>query len=157
MTDAVEGEDKITWQTLWGLAIARLIANRGHPLAQFFLAPWHDPVAAGVVDSALNCERRLPGLGPRFITELCELNDFDMLLQKLAELYVLGWLCALKWPEGAHFAHEPQSPVSGKRPELVVDTADGRLVFEVKAPKLADFRRARSENPIQLVGRMASK
>jgi hypothetical protein len=157
-------DEKRIGADLWGLAAARLMANRDHPLAPFFLAPWHDPVASGVVGSALACEQRIPGLGKRFIAELCEAGrgagaseQFDMLLQKLAELYILGWLCMVKWPDGAVFDHEPKSPVSGKRPELVVDTASGRFVFEVKTPKLAQFRRERSDKPVQLLGRIVPK
>ena len=80
-----------------------------------------------------------------------------MLLQKLAELYILAWLCALRWPDGTTFQHEPASPTTGKRPELLIATPQGRLLFEVKAPNLTKFRKERGSKSLQLVGRIVPK
>jgi hypothetical protein len=108
------------------------------------------------------CELAAPGLGFQLMTELGNIpyaqgpkgeQVFEHLLQKLIEVVVLRTLVSVDWPEGTTFQHEPQNPVTKKRPEFVVETPDHVYAFEVKCPGLLEHQRNRARNPQQIPAR----
>lgn len=126
----------------------------------FSMLPPH-PLVRSIVDACAECERKLPGLGSRFIEELAKISGkekhephFDQLLQKLAEVLVLRQLLSLNWPVGTQFQHEPAVSANGKRPELRVLTPKSNFLFEVKTPSLLEHIRARRMNAVQVAGRV---
>jgi hypothetical protein len=46
----------------------------------------------------------------------------------------------MRWSEEARFEYEPTNPVTNKKPEFLVETADHLYLFEVKCPALIDHQ-----------------
>lgn len=119
------------------------------------------PFARSIVNAAVDCEEKVPGLGHSLIADLGRIGGidhhephYDQLMQKLAEILVLRQLLSLDWPEGTTFEHEPAAIAGGKRPELKVNSPGQTYLFEVKTPSLLAHARQRNENGVQAAVRI---
>lgn len=153
--------DQETWSSLLieaGSSIGG--AKRWHWFSYHFSILPLRPLGHSIVGACFDCEKKLPGLGFRFIKDIAAIcgkerhePHLEQLIQKLAELLVLRKLLTLDWPAGTSFQHEPAVSFDGKRPELRVVTPDRNFLFEVKTPSLLEHIRARRANPYQVAGR----
>lgn len=128
------------------------LKGRGHPLA------------AGVIDCALEAEARMPGYAPRIVNRIASIAgrerhvpDWEQLLTILAELHVIAQICRWNWPDGALFIEEPRMPGSGRNPELSVQVNGHTYAYEVKAPAIFAHAEARGSNPTQIASRYADQ
>lgn len=129
---------------------------------QFLAEPEHlqPPFLSPMVEALLSCDAVIPGFATRFFDEIATIGgrekdegQYEQLLQRLAELFVIRRAVTFEWPGGATFAWEPTPSGSRKNPELTVTTA-GRIVgIEVKAPALFKHRKLRQSQPVQLPAR----
>lgn len=125
----------------------------------FSFLPPH-PVAARIVECACECEDHLAGLGATFLSQIARLggrnrntDDYQAILQVMAEMLVLARAFRLEWPGKPEFLYEPRGR-QGKRPELLIRSGGRRFMLEVKAPSLHSHQRQRSQNGFQVPGRM---
>ncbi|HVR90561.1 MAG TPA: hypothetical protein VHG29_05665 [Novosphingobium sp.] len=108
-------------------------------------------------------EQRLPHAGTQLVRELADIRyvptaddrsawqaGFEQLVQKFAEILVARVLLEAEWPAGTIFAFEPLNPVTGARPEILIDTPDRQWLFEVKCPAFIDYQMRRAMNGKQL-------
>tara|TARA_R110000787_G_scaffold286432_1_gene404936 strand:- start:12529 stop:13524 length:996 start_codon:yes stop_codon:yes gene_type:complete len=109
------------------------------------------------------CDAKLPGAGERFVHELADVRyvptrddpdkwrkGYEQLVQKLAEILVTRIILDAAWPAGTTFQIEPANPVTGSRPDLVVDTPNRQWLFEVKCPSFIDHQERRAERGHQM-------
>jgi hypothetical protein len=119
-----------------------------------------------LLDALRDIDRRAPAVGTRLITALATIRyvptredaaawraGFEQLLQTLAEVRVVRALCVAPWPDGVVFACEPLNPVTGRRPELSIETDDRILLIEVKCPALIDHQDRRAQAEFHLPAR----
>jgi len=109
------------------------------------------------MSSCASINRRAANIGADLLDELVGIggrerdeDQYEQLLQKLAEILVIERVVNCPWPDVTTFLHEPAANPGGPRPELLVSTPDGRLVVEVKTPALFKHIRARAANAVQL-------
>lgn len=108
-------------------------------------------------------DARLRGAGIRFVEELAAIRyvptrddpaawkaGFEQLVQKLGEILVARTLFDSDWPKGTRFALEPTNPVTGAKPEILIDTPAHQWLFEVKCPAFIDYQDRRDANGRQL-------
>lgn len=159
-----EEERRIAWLALFRELGAGVTGQAWHWFAyHLHMLPPH-PFARSIVDAAVDCEEKLPGLGQSLIADLGRIGGidrhephYDQLMQKLAEILVLRQLLILDWPEGTTFEHEPAAIAGGKRPELRVNAPGQTYLFEIKAPSLLEHARQRGENGMQAAARIVDR
>ncbi len=118
---------------------------------------------AKLAEALAACDTRLPGAADRFIRELAETryvasrNDadawqkgYEQLVQKLAEILVTRVVIEAAWPPGTTFSIEPANPVTGGRPDLVVDAPTRLWLFEIKCPSFIRHQAQRASKGQQL-------
>ena len=119
------------------------------------------PFVDSLLDALLAADAVMPGYAARMADSIIQVggremnfNDYEQLLQVLAEIHVAAHLAGAPWPAKTTFADEPVAPGSARNPELVVSAPDVRLGVEVKAPSLLDHEGKRKDRPIQAAGRI---
>ena len=118
---------------------------------------------AQLLEALAAIDDRLPGAGNRFTDELAAIRyvpahddrkswkaGFEQLVQKLGEIVVARTLFEAAWPRGTSFVLEPTNPVTGTRPEILIDTPARQWLFEVKCPAFIDYQDRRDANGRQL-------
>jgi hypothetical protein len=149
--------------TLWDRALAGSIGNTWHWLTFNFTrgtegSRYFTPLT---LNALAQVDEEMPGYAESMLARLEQINgreknmqDYNAILQWLAELLVIHHLVQHPWPSSFSFQMEPTATGSKKNPEMVV-TLDGvgALGVEVKCPNLDSHRRARSTNPWQLNAR----
>lgn len=122
------------------------------------------PLAAGIIDCALEVEARMPGYAARFVDRIASIGgrerhlpDWEQLLTVLAELHVVAQISRWEWPEGAIFVEEPTVAGSDRNPELSVLVDGHTYAYEVKAPAIFAHTEARGSNPTQVSSRYARR
>lgn len=121
------------------------------------------PFGSKLANALGACEARLPGAGERLLLELAQVRyvpgrddpdkwrkGYEQLVKKLAEVLVTRVVVEAAWPDGTTFEIEPANPVTGARPELVVDTPARQWLFEVKCPSFINHQEQRAERGHQL-------
>ncbi len=159
-----EEERRIAWLALLHELGAGVTGQAWHWFAyHLHMLPPH-PFARSIVNAAVDCEEKLPGLGHSLVADLGRIGGidhhephYDQLMQKLAEILVLRKLLILDWPEGTTFEHEPAAIAGGKRPELKVSAPGQTYLFEVKMPSLLAHARQRDENGMQAAARILDR
>ena len=117
-------------------------------------------MAASIVNSCLKVENFIPGFAFKFIENIAAISGstkylphYEQLIQRLAELYIIGKAVDFKWQEGTVFRLEPTIGDSKKNPEITIETPHYIIGIEVKSPSLIQHVNKRNENPIQLSAR----
>lgn len=121
------------------------------------------PFGARLLGALAVIDARLPGAGYRFVEELADIRyvptqddpaawraGFEQLVQKFGEILVARTLFEANWPDGTRFALEPTNPVTGAKPEILIDTPAHQWLFEVKCPAFIDYQDRRDANGRQL-------
>lgn len=121
------------------------------------------PFGSRLLGAVSLIEARLDGAGYRFIEELADIRyvptqddpaawraGFEQLVQKFGEILVARTLFDATWPEGTRFALEPTNPVTGAKPEILIDAPDHQWLFEVKCPAFIEYQDRRDANGRQL-------
>jgi hypothetical protein len=110
-----------------------------------------------IMDALLACDAHLSGFAAAFFDGIADIGgrekdlpQYEQLLQRLAELYVIHRVVTYPWPGGAAFQWEPTAPGGRRNPELTVATEGALVGIEVKAPALADHAARRGTLPTQL-------
>ena len=149
--------------TLWDRALAGSVGNTWHWLTFNFTrgtegSRYFTPLT---LNALAQVDEAMPGYAESMLARLEQINgreknmqDYNAILQWLAELLVIHHLVQHPWPSSFSFQMEPTATGSKKNPEMVV-TLDGvgALGVEVKCPNLDSHRRARSTNTWQLNAR----
>jgi hypothetical protein len=119
------------------------------------------PFVDALLDALMAVDAVMPGYAGRMADSIIQIggrernfDDYEQLLQVLAEIHVAAHVARAPWPTGTTFADEPVAPGSARNPELVVSTPNLRLGVEVKAPCLLDHEGKRKDRPIQAAGRI---
>lgn len=141
----------------------RLTGDRREWLSVHLAASAVTPFGERLLEALAVIEARLSGAGARFVEELAAIRyepraddkaawkaGFEQLVQKLGEIVVVRTLFQADWPEGTTFAIEPPNPVTGARPEILVDMPARQWLFEVKCPAFIDYQDRRDANGRQL-------
>lgn len=122
------------------------------------------PFSESILRACLDCEPHIPGFAGGMINALGEisgkekdLQHYEQLLQRLAELLVIRQVVTYPWQGQVRFRWEPTAADSKKNPELVVEGGEFPIGVEVKAPGLLEHREWRATNPTQLLSRVMSK
>lgn len=118
---------------------------------------------ARLLEALAVIDARLSGAGDRFADELAAIRyvseaqdpaawkaGFEQLIQKLGEVLVARTLFEAEWPQDTTFELEPANPVTGARPEILVDTPTRQWLFEVKCPAFIDYQERRDGKGRQL-------
>ncbi|WP_417272084.1 hypothetical protein [Celeribacter halophilus] len=120
------------------------------------------PFAMSIFHTCASLDESTDGIGRQLLADLLRIggrerdeDQYEQLLQKLAEILVLERIVSSDWPEGTTFEYEPEAVRGGPRPELLVTSGNMRLVIEVKAPSLLRHIRNRASNATQLAYRDA--
>lgn len=115
------------------------------------------PFAMSIFRTCASLDASTNGIGRQLLAELLSIggrerdeDQYEQLLQKLAEMLVLERVVNSDWPEGTVFEYEPEAVRGSPRPELLVTCNEMRLVVEVKAPSLLRHIRNRASNRVQL-------
>ncbi|EZP68024.1 hypothetical protein BV97_05665 [Novosphingobium resinovorum] len=121
------------------------------------------PFGARLLAALAAIDARLSGAGSRFVEELADIRyvttqddpaawraGFEQLVQKLGEILVARTLFEANWPDGTRFALEPTNPITGAKPEILIDTPAHQWLFEVKCPAFIDYQARRDANGRQL-------
>lgn len=119
------------------------------------------PFAWALCEALAKIDRVMPGYAQRTVDALAslpdrerDLNDYDQIVQRLAEVVVVRRLVDWGIPLGAKFVDEPSGPGSNKNPEVGVQVGDGRLFVEVKTPALRDHAALRGSQGFQIPARV---
>lgn len=118
------------------------------------------PFAISILQTCASLDNATDGIGRQLLDDLLRIggrekdeDQYEQLLQKLAEMLVLERIIHSNWPQGTTFEYEPVATPGGPRPELLVTLDDKRLVVEVKAPSLLRHIRNRASKGTQLTYR----
>lgn len=108
-------------------------------------------------------ENKQAELGVAFVKELADVpyypseldaqrwrDNFETLIQKLAELIVLKAICSVEWEKPFQILIEPTNGTTGKKPDFVVNEAGHNWLFEVKCPAFIKYEEIRRKNLYQL-------
>lgn len=138
-------------------------AGRREWLSVHFAAGAVTAFGARLLEALAVIDARQPGAGIRFVEELAVIRyvptdddpaawraGFEQLVQKLGEILVARTLFEAHWPEGTRFVLEPTNPVTGAKPEILIDTPAHQWLFEVKCPAFIDYQDRRAANGRQL-------
>jgi len=113
-----------------------------------------------IVSACREVEKAVPGFGVEFIGRLAavkakakNIQQYEQLLQLLAELFILRRVATYSWPEPVKFDYEPPSSTSKKNPEIIVRCQDFEFGVEVKCPAILNHVKARGKKGVQAVGR----
>lgn len=149
---------------LWKRALTGPIGNDWHWLAYNFKpgtdgSHYFTPL---LLEALMRAEDGMPGYGETMIGRLEQIHgrvmdkqDYNAILQWLAEVLVIDHLVQHEWPAAVRFETEPTAG-SKKNPEIVVHLDGiGSLGVEVKCPNLDAHRDLRSKNLWQLIARTA--
>jgi hypothetical protein len=137
--------------------------NSFHFLKWHFTAAGGEPVPFGVtvLQALAEIESHVSGYAQRTIDALASLpdreknrDDYDQIVQRLAEVLVVRRLVLWGAEKGATFEDEPVAPGSAKNPELLLKCATGSLAVEVKTAKLGDHASLRASQSFQLAARV---
>lgn len=116
-----------------------------------------EPFAFSIVTSCLQCEEYLPGFAKNFIDAIAALsgrekdrNQYEQLLQRLSELFVIKQIVTYSWPNRAKFEIEPTAGSSGKNPEISINYSNVLIGIEVKMPSLLNHIEKRASNAWQI-------
>lgn len=109
-------------------------------------------------------DQAMPGYAEKMIKRLermggreKDINDYEAIVQWLAELVVVHHFVQHNWPSRPTFIMEPTVGTSKKNPEILIEIPGiGGLGVEVKAPKLLEHQNRRATYPWQLVARSNS-
>jgi hypothetical protein len=119
--------------------------------------------AAKTLDALLTCDKAMPGFADDMLGRLALMggrersqDDYEAILQWLAELSVILHFVEHDWQSPVTFIHEPTLVKNGPNPEIMVNLPSFRLGVEVKAPRLDTFSKLRSAAPYQLMARVPS-
>jgi hypothetical protein len=140
--------------------LVRARSAAGQNWLTYFFAPSPPrPFARQLMEALSDCDRVCPGIANQLLTEILGVRllrrdpaAYEQFLQKLAEIVGLRAVLCLEWPDGTRFEHEPRAP-NGRRPELLVETADELFLFEVKCPRLIARQLERGRQSGQVVAR----
>ncbi|WP_451971262.1 hypothetical protein [Azospirillum endophyticum] len=142
---------------------APLFFQKWHHFKYHFsrLPPTH--FGTSLLDACLTLERIAPDAPRRFISELAQIggreknqDDYNQILQKLAEILVAQQVASMPWPKGTRFKIEEEALGSPKCVDLVATTSAGsKIGFEVKAPATTEHATRRAERPVQIPMRSA--
>lgn len=137
----------------------KILSSEWHWLQFLFQRLPPHPVALKIVEFSARAEAMCPGLGFQYIDTISSKknreknnDDYDAIVQVLAEILVIDRIFDLSWADGATFEYEPKGK-AGKRPEIRVISDGHTYLFEVKAPSLIDHHNTRAQQPVQLPGR----
>lgn len=121
------------------------------------------PFMQSIIEACIDIEMRAPSIGRWLLTDLSRIgshekneDDYDQLLQKLAEILLIRQILGAPWPTIESVQYEPAASQGGRRPELKVTSAGMPYLFEVKAPSLLRHQKLRAANGAQLPGRALS-
>jgi hypothetical protein len=146
------------------LATKDLVQASGwHWLGYLYNLPWIDANMWRLANLCVRAERRLPGLGIRYINELAHLGGperderrYEQILQLFAEVFAIDRVLVMYWSDEAQFYFEPRG-TNGLRPEFRVVDKDGAYNFEVKSPSLLAHQRLRAAASAQLPVRITKE
>lgn len=144
------------------LAAKDFVVNSGwHWLTYLYSLPWVNRNLWRFAELCRNAERRVTGLGVRYITELAHLGGserdekrYEQMLQLFAEVFAIDKILVMEWSNTAKFLYEPKGD-NGLRPEFRVIDGTEAYNFEVKAPSLLSHQRLRAKTSIQLPVRIS--
>lgn len=141
----------------------QLTDGRREWLSVHFAPDTITPFGARLLGALAVIDACLPGAGHRFVEELANIRyvptqddpdawraGFEQLVQKFGEILVARTLFEANWPDGTRFALEPTNPVTGAKPEILIDTPAHQWLFEVKCPAFIDYQDRRDANARQL-------
>lgn len=118
------------------------------------------PFARSILRACASLDSKTDDIGKQLLDDLLSIggrekdrDQYEQLLQKLAEILVLERIITSDWPDGTTFQYEPEAVRGGPRPELLVVANNIRLAVEVKAPSLLRHIRNRHANGVQLAYR----
>ena len=146
------------------LAAKDLVLGSGwHWLRYLYKLPGPDANMLKFANLCVRAERRLPGLGVRYINELAHLGGperderrYEQMLQLFAEVFVISRILMMPWGDTAQFFFEPLG-ANRLRPEFRVVDIDGAYNFEVKSPSLLSHQRLRAAANVQLPVRITKE
>lgn len=136
-----------------------------------FFGKWHwfkyhfsrvppTPFGQSLVDACIGLESVHTGCGREFLREIARIGgrernwqDYDQILQKLAEVLIANAVLAIRWPTTPSIQIEETAPGSLKSVDCTVTMSDCKYGFEIKAPALLMHSEARATNDLQLTGR----
>jgi hypothetical protein len=117
-----------------------------------------------LIDTCIRLDHVSPDLGLSLLTQITRIgggdrdwNDYDQILQKMAEMLVIDALRAINWPATTKIAIEGKASGSNKRVDCIISTPSQTYGVEIKSPALLVHRKNRSQNPTQLPGRVFSR
>lgn len=73
-------------------------------------------------------------------------DDYDQIIQVLAELIVIRQIITMKSNDEIHYEYEPTKGKSKKNPELTLKTSEYEVGIEVKCPKILSYKQARQQS-----------
>lgn len=143
--------------TVFAARYRELTKGNRHWLSYHFAEDRITPFGGSLATALAACELRLAGTGDYLVRELSDiryvsteddqnewLKGYEQLVQKFAEILVVRTVLEANWMPGTNFAIEPSNPVTGARPDLVVDTPDHQWLFEIKCPSFVKHQRQRA-------------
>lgn len=137
-----------------------VLASGWHWLGYHYNSPWVDTNIWSFANLCVRAERRLSGLGIRYINELAHLGGperderrYEQMLQLFAEVFAIDRVLQMPWGDEAEFYFEPRGK-NELRPDFRVECKAGKYNFEVKSPSLLTHQRLRAEASVQLPVRM---
>jgi hypothetical protein len=113
------------------------------------------------LNALLRCDGAMPGFATEMLDRVASFggrdrnrDDYQSILQWLAELVTANHFVTWPWSAGTRFEHEPTTTKGGPNPEFIV-TGDGwRLGVEVKCPDLRRLQEQRAQNHQQVLSRL---
>lgn len=153
----IRGSDE--YATLALYASDEILALNWHWLAYFAAHLPPLPSMKALLESCIDCDAVIPGIGRSFIDRIAEAGsrqkneeDYQAILQIFAEILSLRQAFHCRWTGSPRFEYEAKGS-NGKRPELAVHAEGQRFLFEVKAPSLLVHQRQRATNGLQIPAR----
>lgn len=146
------------------LATRDLIQESGwHWLGYLYSLPWIDDNMWRFASLCVRAERKVPGLGVHYISEIAHLGGperderrYEQMLQLFAEVFAIDKVLMMPWGGEAQFYFEPKGS-NGLRPEFRVVLENGAYNFEVKSPSLLAHQRRRASASVQLPVRITEE
>ena len=116
--------------------------------------------AVDTLNVLLRCDEAMPGFAVEMLDRVSSFggqdrnhDDYQSILQWMAELVAAHHFVTWPWAAGATFEHEPTTTKGGSDPEFIAASGAWRLGVEVKCPDLRRHQEERRRNDRQLLAR----
>lgn len=151
------------FNALWDRALSGPIGTSWHWLNYHFRRGTLGSISftPRFLGALIRADEFMPGYAEAMISRLEQIHgreknpdDYNTILQLLAEVLVIDHLVQHEWPTPATFEMEPTAGRSKKNPEVVIHLATtGSLGVEVKSPNLEKHSAERGQNRWQVNAR----